>query len=192
MISGTNVPRIEGLLAFKLLDTVIDVLGPPASRARVTPPVNPNLNKTVKARQESCDRETPNMISASHLSASFLSHSRSLKLQWQPRSYASSTCGVNRNGRVMAVTRETSRFSDGPLVESVENFRWFKDNTSKDPFSQCENLQNLQGIHIQVKSACVETLTTSEVLTRLQSDKHNHMFNVAANLKHVNTHENNN
>ena len=27
-----------------------------------------------------------------------------------------------------------------------------KDNTSKDPFSQCENLQNLQGFHIQVKS----------------------------------------
>ena len=67
-----------------------------------------------------------------------------------------------------------------------------KDNTSKDPFSQCENLQNLQGIHMQVKSEYVGTLTTSEVMTRMQSDKHNNMFNVAANLKHVNTHENNN
>ena len=28
-------------------------------------------------------------------------------------------------------------------------------NCSKDPFSQCENLQNLQGIHIQVKSEYV-------------------------------------
>ena len=68
--------------------------------------------------------------------------------------------------------------------------RFCKDNTSKDPFSQCENLQNLQGIHIQVKSEYVGTLTTREVMTRMQSDKHNNMFNVAANLKHVETHEN--
>ena len=40
--------------------------------------------------------------------------------------------------------------------------------TPQDPFSQFENLQNLQ------------------------SDKHNNMFNVAANLKRVNTHENTN
>ena len=33
-----------------------------------------------------------------------------------------------------------------------------KDNISKDPFSQCENLQNLQGIHIQVKSEYVGTI----------------------------------
>ena len=32
------------------------------------------------------------------------------------------------------------------------NRRGCKDNTSKDPFSQCENVQNLQGIYIQVKS----------------------------------------
>ena len=56
--------------------------------------------------------------------------------------------------------------------------------------TMCENLQNLQGIHIQVKSEYVGTLTTSEVMTRMQSDKHNNMFNVAANLKHVETHEN--
>ena len=65
-----------------------------------------------------------------------------------------------------------------------------KDNTSKDLFSQCENQQNLQGIHVQVKSEYVGTLTTSELMTRMQSDKHNNIFNVAANLKHVNTHEN--
>ena len=64
-----------------------------------------------------------------------------------------------------------------------------KDNTSQEPFSQCEQLQ---GIHIQVKSEYVGTLTTSEVMKRMQSDKHNNMFNVAANLKHWNTHENNN
>ena len=64
-----------------------------------------------------------------------------------------------------------------------------KDNTSQDPFSQFEQLQ---GIHIQVKSEYVGTLTTIEQLTRKQSDKHNNMFNVVANLKHLNTHENNN
>ena len=67
-----------------------------------------------------------------------------------------------------------------------------KDNTSKDSISQCDNLQNLQRIHRQVKREYVGTLTTSEVMTRMQSDKHNNMFNVAANLKHVETHENNN
>ena len=67
-----------------------------------------------------------------------------------------------------------------------------KDNTSKDSFSQRENLQNLQGIHIQVKREYVGTLTTSEEMTRMQSDKHNNMFNVAANPKHEETHENNN
>ena len=65
-----------------------------------------------------------------------------------------------------------------------------KDNTSKDPFSQCENLQNLQGIHTQVKSEYVGTLTRSEVMTKMQSDKHDNMFNVAANVKHVETYEN--
>ena len=35
-----------------------------------------------------------------------------------------------------------------------------KDNTSKDPFSQCEQLQ---GIHIQVKSEYVGTLTMTEI-----------------------------
>ena len=31
-----------------------------------------------------------------------------------------------------------------------------------------------------------------KLVTRMQSDKHEHMFNVAANLKHVETHENTN
>ena len=80
---------------------------------------------------------------------------------------------------------QTSAVKETPLT----THRFCKDNTSKDPFSQCETLQNLQGIHIQVKSENVGTLTTSEVMTRMQSDKHYNMFNVAANLKHVNTHE---
>ena len=33
-----------------------------------------------------------------------------------------------------------------------------EDSTSKDPFSRCENLQNLQGIHMQVKSEHVGTI----------------------------------
>ena len=31
--------------------------------------------------------------------------------------------------------------------------RLCKDNTSKDPFSHCDNLQNLHGIHAQVKKS---------------------------------------
>ena len=50
-----------------------------------------------------------------------------------------------------------------------------KDNTSKDPFSQCEQLH---GIHIQVKSELVGTSTTIELMTRKQSHKHNNMFYV--------------
>ena len=53
-------------------------------------------------------------------------------------------------------------------------------------------LENLQRIHVQVKNEYVGRLTTSELMTRMQSDKHNNMFNVAANLKHVETHENTN
>ena len=40
-----------------------------------------------------------------------------------------------------------------------------KDNTSKDPFSQCEQLQ---GIHIQVKSQYMGRLTTTELMTRMR------------------------
>ena len=75
------------------------------------------------------------------------------------------------------------------FVGSVCKIPICKDNTSKDPFSQCEQSQ---GIHKKVKSEYVGTLTTIDLVTRKQSDKHNNMFNVAANLKHVNTHENNN
>ena len=46
-----------------------------------------------------------------------------------------------------------------------------KTTPQKDPFSQDENLQNLQGIHVQVNSEHVGTLTTSELMTRMQSDK---------------------
>ena len=67
-----------------------------------------------------------------------------------------------------------------------------KTTPQKTPFSQCENLQNLQGIRAQVKSEYVGTLTTIEIMTRMQSDKHNNMFNVAAHLKQVETHENTN
>ena len=62
-----------------------------------------------------------------------------------------------------------------------------KDNTSKDPFSQCENLQHLQGIHIQVKSEYLGTIDNKWSNDTKHSDKHNNMPNVAANLKHVNT-----
>ena len=79
----------------------------------------------------------------------------------------------------------TDSFLKNPEMASVV----CKDNTSKDPFSQCEQLQ---GIHIQVKSEYGRTLTTIELVTRKQRDKHNNMFNVAANLTHVNSHDDNN
>ena len=45
---------------------------------------------SLKDREESRDRVTPNMVNVSQISASVFSHSRSLKLQWQPRSCSSS------------------------------------------------------------------------------------------------------
>ena len=57
-----------------------------------------------------------------------------------------------------------SSFSQSCVPVSVE----CKDNTSKDPFSQCENLKNWQGIHLQVKSQFLGTLTTTEVMTRMR------------------------
>ena len=77
--------------------------------------------------------------------------------------------------------------ADGGLLQPTGGV---KTTQHKTRFSQCENLQDIQGIHVQVKSECVGTLTTIELMTRKQSDKHNNnMFNVAANLKHVETHE---
>ena len=43
-----------------------------------------------------------------------------------------------------------------------------KDNTSKDSLSQCDNLQNMQGIHIQVKSQYMGTLAMTEIMTRMR------------------------
>ena len=68
--TSDRVAQKHGLLAFKVLDTVMDVLESPASRAksdlsRQFRPTHP------KARQEFCDRVTPNMMYASHISATF-------------------------------------------------------------------------------------------------------------------------
>ena len=43
---------------------------------------------------------------------------------------------------------------------------------------------------VMTKYVVLGTLTTSELVTRMQSDKHNNMCHVAASLKHVNIHEN--
>ena len=105
------------------------------------------------------------------------------------------------NQELSTVTEHLSKLNDMCAVETElddtrhpdpEHCAHVKTTPQKDPFSQCENLQHLQGIHIQATNEYVGTLTTSEVTTRMQSDKHNNMFNVAANLKHVNTHKNNN
>ena len=44
-------------------------------------------------------------------------------------------------------------------------------DTSKDPFSQC---QQLQGIHVQLTSEYVGTLTTIELMTRKQRQTQQH------------------
>ena len=69
MISLDTGLRMEGLRALQLWDAVIDVLEPLASRAR-DDPSRQLKPETLKARQESSDRATPNMMYASHLSAS--------------------------------------------------------------------------------------------------------------------------
>ena len=66
-----------------------------------------------------------------------------------------------------------------------------KDNTSKDTFfAVVNNYKESQEIHIQVKNEYVGTLTTNEINDTKQNNKHDNMFNVDANLKHVHTHEN--
>ena len=66
--------KLERLFALKLLDTVIDVLEPLASRAKVDHSRQPKPKRS-KARQESSDGATPHETCASYLSASFSSHS---------------------------------------------------------------------------------------------------------------------
>ena len=94
-----------------------------------------------------------------------------------------------RDGRATMRRRNWVQRNIESSDEQRFDIAFCKDNTSKDSFSQCEQLQ---GIYIQVKSEYVGTLTTLELRTRRQSDKHNNMFKVAANVKHVNTHKNNN
>ena len=66
-------------------------------------------------------------------------------------------------------------------------FYFCRDNTSKDPFSQCEQLQ---GICIQVNSEYVGTLMTTEMMTRMRrATSTTTCLIVDANLKHVNTQE---
>ena len=50
-------------------------------------------------------------------------------------------------------------------------------------------MNNYRKIHVQVKSEYVGTLVTTELNDTKQNNKHN-MFNVDANLKHVETREN--
>ena len=59
------------------------------------------------------------------------------------------------------------------MTKKIDKFlrHWIicEDNTSKDPFSQCEqNYKELQEIHIQVKSEYVDTLTMTEMMTRMR------------------------
>ena len=63
-----------------------------------------------------------------------------------------------------------------------------KDNTSKDPFSQCEQLQ---GIHTSAKSIYENIDDDGNDGTNTQSNKHNNMLNVDATLacEHARVHQ---
>ena len=66
---------------------------------------------------------------------------------------------------------------------------YWKDNTSKDPFSQCEQLQGItRNSHTGEKWIRGNT-DDDWVNDTKQNNKHSNMFNVAANLLHVNTYE---
>ena len=119
--SLTTGQMMEGVLALKSLDTVIDLLESLASQPRRDPLRQPT-HKTLNARQESSDRATSDMTCASHLTPSVFSQTRSINLQWQPRSYDTST-------------RETSRFGGGPMVESLSTSGGSGSKTS----NTCEN-----------------------------------------------------
>ena len=82
-------------------------------------------------------------------------------------------------------------FSEEPQVAWFARWATCKDSTSKDPFSQCKQLQGITNSHTCEKWIRGNT-DYDWINDTKQSDKHNNMFNVAANLKHVNTHENNN
>ena len=81
-----------------------------------------------------------------------------------------SQSGLDKNGglipwHAIAIFEmfKTSWQTGKPMVKGdsekhVKAQSFCEDDTSKDPFSQCENLQNLQGIHIQVKSEYVGTI----------------------------------
>ena len=79
-------------------------------------------------RQESCDRVTPNMIYASHLPVSvFFSCSNPQTSMTAEILRFIHLCYENKQfGKVMTVTRETSRISDYTLWKSVEDFRWIR------------------------------------------------------------------
>ena len=105
---------------------------------------------------------------------------------WQLVVYRS----LSKNLRWMAFTTLFYFVTDGSFYSwrrSIVTEGRCKDNTSKDPFSQWKQLQ---GIHMKVKSQFNGTLTTTEIIdTNAQYNKRNNMFNVDANLKHVNTHD---
>ena len=78
--------------------------------------------KTLTVRQESSDRATRSITSASHISASVSSQSRSIKIQWQSRSYKSSTRGLKRKSSVKS-RQPRARFVEGPTAYSSDYFR---------------------------------------------------------------------
>ena len=114
-----------------LLDSVMDVLQSPASRAR-RGPAHQTKPTTREARQESCDRISPNIIYTSHLSASICSHSRFVDLPWRSSCQDKfkdspeilplihSWYDAQAFGRVMAGTREPAIFGEGGMANPFD------------------------------------------------------------------------
>ena len=122
---GSNLSKdgaVEGLPIPKVWSIASDVLELRANQVR-RDPLRQLKTRTPDTVQQPIDSTTSDTQRASHVSAFVYPHSRSVKLQEQSICYSSFILGLNSEefGRVMAVTRETSRFGEGPMAEFAEH-----------------------------------------------------------------------
>ena len=97
--------------------------------------------------------------------------------------------------RILVIIRESvSRVCEDALWVTELNVllkESVKTTPQKTRFRSVNNYKELQGIHIQVKKWIRGNTDEDWINDAKQNDKHNNIFNVDANLKHVQTHENN-
>ena len=110
---------------------------------------------------------------------------------WEWKAY---NCGIVywRHLHILMIRKTLSA-----QVASVvhRSFHWSssicKDNTSKDPFSQCEQLQGTTRDSHAGEKWIRGNIDDDRINDTKQNNKHNNMFDVDANVKHVHTRENN-